>query len=72
MLILTRKPGERIFIGPDVVVSVVQVQGSQVRIGIDAPTDIRVDREEVHLRRLNQAREDQTDLDFEPDAPNGC
>lgn len=47
MLVLTRKTGERIIIGPDIVVTVVRVQGDKVRVGIEAPIDIAVHREEV-------------------------
>lgn len=47
MLVLTRRPGEAIMIGGDVVVRVVEVRGDQVRIGIDAPRSLRIFREEV-------------------------
>ena len=50
MLILTRRVGEIIRIGPDVVVTVLGVNGSQVRIGVDAPKDVTVHREEVFER----------------------
>ena len=52
MLILTRKPEERIMIGSDIVVTVLGVHGGQVRIGIAAPSDVEVDREEVRARKL--------------------
>lgn len=48
MLVLTRKPSQRIRIGDDVVVSVIRVQGDKVRIGIEAPADRAVYREEVY------------------------
>jgi carbon storage regulator len=48
MLILTRKVGELIRIGDDVTVRVLEVRGSQVRLGVDAPTDVRIFREEVY------------------------
>jgi carbon storage regulator len=51
MLILTRRVGERILIGPDVEVTVMAVNGQQVRIGINAPKSVLVDREEIHERR---------------------
>jgi len=47
MLILTRKTNEKIMIGSDVVVTVLGSQGNQVRIGIDAPENVAVHREEV-------------------------
>lgn len=50
MLILTRKPGEKLLIGNDVEVTVLAVNGSQVRIGVTAPKDVRVDRTEIRAR----------------------
>lgn len=51
MLILTRKPGESFRIEDTVVVTVLEVRGSQVKLGIIAPPEIRVNREEVFLRQ---------------------
>lgn len=50
MLILTRKLGESITIGDDIKVSVLGIQGRQVRLGIEAPLDVVVHREEVYVR----------------------
>ena len=47
MLIITRRPGEKVMLGDDVVIEVVEVSGSTVRIGIDAPRAIPVYREEI-------------------------
>ncbi len=51
MLILTRKSGESIRIGENIAVTVLEVKGTQIRLGIDAPKEIVVDREEVALRK---------------------
>jgi carbon storage regulator len=51
MLVLTRKLGEEIVIGDTIRVKVVAVQGDRVRLGIEAPRSVAVDRLEVHQRR---------------------
>lgn len=48
MLVLTRKIGERIRIGDTITVRVLEVRGSQVRLGVEAPTDVRIYREEIY------------------------
>jgi carbon storage regulator len=50
MLILTRKVNESLIIGDDVVITVLGVKGNQVRIGVKAPRDVAVHREEIHSR----------------------
>lgn len=50
MLILTRKPGESLRIGEDVQITVIEMKGNQVRIGIAAPTTMRIYREEIYLQ----------------------
>ena len=57
MLILTRRLGESITIGDSIRVSVLGVSGRQVRIGIDAPSDVVVHREEVYVRIQEENRE---------------
>jgi carbon storage regulator len=52
MLILTRRKGEAIIVGGDVTVSVLSIEGSQVRLGIVAPKSVEVHRDEVY-RRIN-------------------
>ncbi|MEE9332506.1 MAG: carbon storage regulator CsrA [Granulosicoccaceae bacterium] len=47
MLILTRRSSERIFIGDDVVLSVLAIEGNRVKLGIDAPKDVSILREEI-------------------------
>lgn len=50
MLILTRKIGEQIRIANNIQVRVIGIDGGQVRLGIEAPADVEVHREEVHAR----------------------
>jgi carbon storage regulator len=52
MLVLTRRCGEQLIIDENIVVTIVAIEGNKIRIGIAAPPDVRVDREEVHNRRL--------------------
>lgn len=54
MLILTRRVGETINIGDDIKVTVLAVNGNQVKIGIDAPSKIAVHREEIYQRIQSQ------------------
>ncbi|MDR2344245.1 MAG: carbon storage regulator CsrA [Spirochaetaceae bacterium] len=57
MLILTRKTNEKIIIGDGITISVIEVRGDQVRIGVDAPKSVKVYREEVFaaIKAENQA-----------------
>lgn len=56
MLILTRKVGESIAIGDDIQVSVVEIKGTQVKLGIRAPIDVTVHREEIYLKIQEENR----------------
>ena len=58
MLILTRRIGESVYIGDDVRLTVLGVRGTQVRIGINAPKDVPVHREEIYYRIKNENGEE--------------
>ncbi len=68
MLVLTRKVGQQIRIGEGIVVTVVRIQGDKVRIGIDAPADVCIHREEVR-RRLQAEAATATEADPLPAGP---
>jgi len=54
-LVLTRRPGDAICIGADIIVRVVAINGNQVRLAIDAPRNVIVDREEIAIKRAAEA-----------------
>ncbi|HEX4881171.1 MAG TPA: carbon storage regulator CsrA [Porticoccaceae bacterium] len=56
MLILTRRVGETLVIGDDVTVTVLGVKGNQVRLGVNAPRDLPVHREEIYERIQQEKR----------------
>ena len=56
MLILTRRVGETVMIGNDVTVTVLGVKGNQVRVGVNAPKEIAVHREEIYERIKREAQ----------------
>ncbi|CAG0940628.1 Translational regulator CsrA [Gammaproteobacteria bacterium] len=58
MLILTRRIGETVIIGNDVDVTVLGVKGNQVRLGVKAPRDVTVHREEIHQRIRQEQQAD--------------
>jgi carbon storage regulator len=61
MLILTRRVGETLMIGDDVTVTVLGVKGNQVRIGVNAPKDVSVHREEIYQRIQREKSDDHED-----------
>lgn len=67
MLILTRRIGETLIIGDDVNITVLGVKGNQVRLGINAPKDVSVHREEIYLRIQQEKVGVDTDIDTDID-----
>lgn len=57
MLILTRRPGESLYLGTDIRITVLGMQGRQVKIGLDVPPDTTVYREEVYKRVIEENRQ---------------
>ncbi len=66
MLILTRKLGERIAIGDDISVTLLEVKGAQVKLGIEAPKSISIHRQEIYerIREENLKSSDVSDSDL--------
>jgi carbon storage regulator len=56
MLILTRRPGESLQLGDDIKITILSIQGRQIKIGLEVPGDMPVYREEVYLRILEHNR----------------
>ena len=63
MLVLSRKVGESIMIGDDIKVKVIAVDGDQVKLGIEAPRSVKVDRQEV-FEAIQQENRDATQFDI--------
>ncbi|MGD9662504.1 MAG: carbon storage regulator CsrA [Porticoccaceae bacterium] len=58
MLILTRRVGETLVVGDDVTVTVLGVKGNQIRLGVNAPKDVSVHREEIYQRIQQEKGQD--------------
>ncbi len=56
LLILTRKPGERLMINDNITITILEFKGNQVRVGIDAPNDVAVFREEVYQNIVKEEK----------------
>jgi carbon storage regulator len=57
MLILTRRPGESLYLGDNIKLKILSVQGKQIKIGLDVPEDMTVYREEVYLKIKEQNKQ---------------
>jgi carbon storage regulator len=57
MLILTRKPGESLYLGDNIKLKILNIQGKQIKIGLEVPDDMTVYREEVYLKIKEQNRQ---------------
>lgn len=58
ILILSRKKAERILIGQDVYITIVNIKGDKVSVGIEAPRNVDVNREEIAIAKLSQSEKD--------------
>ena len=66
MLVLSRKIGEEIVIGNDIRIAVVAIHGDKVRIGVNAPKEVVVDRQEIHEKRRNPPQDSADPAIYQP------
>ena len=66
MLVLTRRPGESLVVGDDIEITICNVRNNQVRIGITAPADVQIYREEIY-RKIKKAEQKTSGKDSAPD-----
>ena len=69
MLVLSRRVGEKIHISDDIVLTVVRVQGDKVRVGIEAPIEIPVHRQEIYERICQMRKAEEAAQPVNPDPP---
>jgi carbon storage regulator len=69
MLVLSRKAGESIIVAGGITVTVTSIDGNKVRIGISAPPEVRIDREETHLARAEFSKREHQVGQLVPTAP---
>jgi carbon storage regulator len=69
MLILTRRLDESLVIGSDITLTVLDIHGQQVRLGINAPRNVAIDREEVRARKITPAASSVAELPATPSVP---
>jgi carbon storage regulator len=70
MLVIMRRVGESFHIGDDVVVTVVDISRGRVRVGIQAPRHVAINREEIHFRLREELAKAATEEPETPDAPS--
>jgi carbon storage regulator len=71
MLVLSRKKNESIIINDNITVTVIEIRGDKVRLGIEAPKDVTVHRREVYEAIQNQAKSREHDRGTTPVSPDG-
>ncbi len=68
MLVLTRKPGQSVYIGDEIKITLHGIRGNQVRIGIEAPSAVKIYREEIYLQILEENKSAAAELPADLDS----